>query len=275
MSGTTVKIPSSKSLGRDLESVKIYLYIKRHGFTELSIKEAAKSYGKSVLTARRYALKVSKVLGVEDMLEGDDLNNYLTYVKSVEDLDSYYLTKAEAKQETLREKRKEAEKLDSDIEAEEDLINEILDNQESLSNYDEALEDSELDGIIDTCEKPVEDSCEVKEFWCTCDKPWVAYLKDSINSLNLEKEVVFTKYGTYLRLLGNNNNPIANILLTSKCAVIDLYFNSIESKLRAQEELSDLKVKDYCKSAFTVKNVVDIPVIDRLVNILRKEHKNG
>jgi hypothetical protein len=109
MSGTTLKIPSSKALERDLESVRIYLYVKRGGFSEGVIKEASKAFNKTVLNIRRYTLKVSKVLGIEDVLEGDDLNNYIVNIKSVETLDSYYQTKAEEKQDTLRDKRKQAE----------------------------------------------------------------------------------------------------------------------------------------------------------------------
>ena len=124
MSGTTLKIPSSKALERDLESVRIYLYVKRGGFSEAILKEASKAFNKTVLNIRRYTLKVAKVLGTEDVLEGDDLNNYIVNIKSVESLDSYYLTKAEEKQDTLRDKRKQAEEQNKQTLEEEVITNE-------------------------------------------------------------------------------------------------------------------------------------------------------
>lgn len=87
LSGTTFKIPSSKSLEKDLESVRIYIYVSKGGFTEESIKSASKIFGKTVLTTRRYTYKVCKALGVEDTLEGDSLNNYILNIKSVNEPD--------------------------------------------------------------------------------------------------------------------------------------------------------------------------------------------
>lgn len=85
LSGSTFKIPSSKSLEKDLESVRIYIYVSKNGFTDDSIKSASKMFGKTVLTVRRYTYKVCRALGVEDTLEGDSLNNYILYIKSVDD----------------------------------------------------------------------------------------------------------------------------------------------------------------------------------------------
>lgn len=85
MSGTTFKVPSSKTLERDLEAVRIFLYVKKNGFSDESIRVAAKLYDRAVITVRRHVYRVSKVLGIEDTLEGDDLNNYITYVKSIDD----------------------------------------------------------------------------------------------------------------------------------------------------------------------------------------------
>lgn len=85
MSGSTFKVPSSKTLERDLLAVRLYLRAKRGGFTEDSIRIAAKEFGKTVVTTKRYIYKVSKVLGVEDILEGDDLNNYILNIKNVDD----------------------------------------------------------------------------------------------------------------------------------------------------------------------------------------------
>lgn len=109
MSGVTLKIPSAKSLERDLESVKIYLYVKRGNFTDDSIREASRIYNKTILTAKRYILKVAKVLGVEDSLDGDDLNNYIQNIKSIEELDSYYQTKTEANRVKIIQERKKKE----------------------------------------------------------------------------------------------------------------------------------------------------------------------
>ena len=96
LSGTTFKIPSSKSLEKDLESVRIYIYVSKGGFTEESIKSASKIFGKTVLTTRRYTYKVCKALGVEDTLEGDSLNNYILNIKSVNEPD-----KISSKDDTL------------------------------------------------------------------------------------------------------------------------------------------------------------------------------
>lgn len=85
LSGSTFKIPSAKSLEKDLESVRIYIYVSKNGFSDEAIKSASRMYGKTVLTVRRYVYKVCRALGVEDTLEGDSLNNYILYIKSVDD----------------------------------------------------------------------------------------------------------------------------------------------------------------------------------------------
>ena len=87
LSGTTFKIPSSKSLERDLEFVRIYLYVSRRGFTEEAFKMASKSFNKTAITVKRIVLKVSKTLGVEDTLEGDALANYYEFLHFMEALD--------------------------------------------------------------------------------------------------------------------------------------------------------------------------------------------
>ncbi len=85
MAGSTFKIPSPKSLEKDLESVKVYLYVKKNGFTEDSIRSAAKLYNRTVLASRKSVYKVGKTLGVEDLIEGDSLNNYILNIKNVEE----------------------------------------------------------------------------------------------------------------------------------------------------------------------------------------------
>lgn len=152
MSGMTVKIPSSKSLERDLESVKIFLYVKRGNFSEDSIREASRIYNKTILTARRYILKVAKVLGIEDTLDGDDLNNYIQNIKSIEDLDSYYQTKTEANRVKIVQERKKREEerlaqLSNVSKDEDDLDPEevVITSETKL----EALPDEEGDEIYD------------------------------------------------------------------------------------------------------------------------------
>lgn len=87
MSGTTFKIPSAKALERDLESVRIYSYLKSNDFTEESLKNVSKMYGRTILTCKRSAYRVAKALGVEDALEGDALNNFLLNLKGVDGVD--------------------------------------------------------------------------------------------------------------------------------------------------------------------------------------------
>ena len=85
MAGCNFKIPSSKTLERNLEAIKVFLYVKKNGFTEDSIREASKIYKKSLLTTRKYIYKVAKTLGTEDELEGDDLINYILHIKTPEE----------------------------------------------------------------------------------------------------------------------------------------------------------------------------------------------
>lgn len=245
MSGTTVKIPSAKSLERDLESVKIYLYVKRHGFTELSVKEAAKMYNKTVLTARRYALKVSKVLGVEDMLEGDDLNNYITYIKSVEQLDSYYYTKVEAKQDELREKRKEASE---DSEPQELEVQKIIQEREAQEDKQEVT---------------------LEMFWEENIKnPNMIYLKEAVKDLQNPIEVRIRKVGNYIRILRDTSSPLADCVLNKSGWAIDLYFTDEESRDKAKSNLTEFQnMKDYGRSAITVRCLRDSDEIKKLIKV--------
>jgi hypothetical protein len=87
LSGTTLKIPSPRILERDLENVRVFLIAKKNNFSDEGIRIAAKTFGKTALSARRAIYKVSKVLGVEDTLEGDDLNNFIMYIKNPEEGD--------------------------------------------------------------------------------------------------------------------------------------------------------------------------------------------
>ena len=105
MSGTTFKIPSAKALERDLESVRIFLYMKNNNFTEESIKSVAKMYGRTVPTSKRAAYRVAKALGIEDALEGDALNNFLLNLKSMD----YPDTNEDTVEELLKKKREREE----------------------------------------------------------------------------------------------------------------------------------------------------------------------
>lgn len=142
MSGMTVKIPSAKSLERDLESVKIFLYVKRGNFSENSIREASRIYNKTILTARRYILKVCKVLGVEDTLDGDDLNNYIKNIKSIEELDSYYQTKTEANRvRIVQERKKKEEERIAQLNSQSNVIQDIKEDSIEDVKESEVLQD--------------------------------------------------------------------------------------------------------------------------------------
>ena len=200
MSGTTMKIPSSKVLERDLEYVRIYLYVKRHGFTEQSIKEVAKMYNKTVLVVRRYVLKVSKVLGTEDTIEGDDLNNYVINIKSIESMDSYTITKVEAKMDEINNKQRELN--NTDIE-EGNLSNNIDTNIVSTAPI-----------VInnDTSKRKVskisyEEYCKLNS-----DNKVVEIIKPSLD-LNIHIEARISKTWDYVRIFRPDNSVLADCTL--------------------------------------------------------------
>lgn len=95
LSGTTFKVPSSRILERDLEFVKIYTYVKKRKFSEDSFKDAGKSFGKTVIAVKKAVLKVSKTLGIEDILEGEELENYLAFYRGMEEYSNAKSVKAE------------------------------------------------------------------------------------------------------------------------------------------------------------------------------------
>lgn len=76
LAGTSLKIPSHKSLEHDIQNVRIYSYVFRHDFTADSIKRAGKLFSVSLNQSRRAVERVSRVLGVEDWLEGEALSNF-------------------------------------------------------------------------------------------------------------------------------------------------------------------------------------------------------
>lgn len=74
LAGTVLKIPNHKTLFRDLEYIKIYSYVRDRGYTEESIKCAAKLYNKKVYFVRRAVAKVSTVIEGKEVLicNGED-----------------------------------------------------------------------------------------------------------------------------------------------------------------------------------------------------------
>ena len=84
MSGTTIKIPPAKTLEKDLESVKMYIYLMKYRFSEESIRAVSRMYGRTTLVVRRSVYKIARTLGTEDLLEGESLNNFLMNIKSVD-----------------------------------------------------------------------------------------------------------------------------------------------------------------------------------------------
>jgi hypothetical protein len=62
LAGTVLKIPSHKNLLRDLECIKLYRYVRDHGYTEESIKNAARIFNKKISYVRRAVKRVSLVV---------------------------------------------------------------------------------------------------------------------------------------------------------------------------------------------------------------------
>lgn len=88
VSGTNFKVPSNKVLKRDIESVRMYLYVKKLHFTEESIKSASRAFKKNTNIVRKNIYRVAKVLGTESVLDEKDLNNFIYYIKNVEENES-------------------------------------------------------------------------------------------------------------------------------------------------------------------------------------------
>ncbi len=62
MAGMLIKIPSRKSMYRDIEHIKLYCYVKERGFTEQSLRSASSVYGKRPSCVRRAVERVSNIL---------------------------------------------------------------------------------------------------------------------------------------------------------------------------------------------------------------------
>lgn len=67
LAGSNIKISSHKSLYRDIEYIKVYNYVKEHGFTEESIKSACKIYNKKLSFVKGAVVKIHKSLTGEEI----------------------------------------------------------------------------------------------------------------------------------------------------------------------------------------------------------------
>ena len=85
MAGTTIKVPSTKTLDKYVRGVQVYLYLKRNYFTNESIYSASKIYKESTSPIRNMAYKVSKTLWEESTFRGEQLDNYLQNIKEKSD----------------------------------------------------------------------------------------------------------------------------------------------------------------------------------------------
>ena len=87
LAGTTLKIPTSKTLERDLESVQIFVDALKGEFSDSCLKGVCKSYSKNINQVKRSVDRVGKVLGTEDILTGvakeNYMNNIIQYLKDL------------------------------------------------------------------------------------------------------------------------------------------------------------------------------------------------
>lgn len=84
LAGTSFKVPCSRLLEKDLEAVKMYSYVKSFNFSDDSILRVSKMYNKTALSVKKSIYKIAKNLGVEDTLDGEALNNYLSNIKPLD-----------------------------------------------------------------------------------------------------------------------------------------------------------------------------------------------
>lgn len=80
LAGTTFKIPSRKSLYRDIEYIKIYTYVKERNFSFDAIRTAPKLYSKSLAFIKKAITKISKALDEELPYSYEELNNIRSVV---------------------------------------------------------------------------------------------------------------------------------------------------------------------------------------------------
>jgi hypothetical protein len=105
-----LKIPSRKTLYRDIEYIKIYNYVKEHGFTFDSIRCASRIYNKELSFVKRAVAKVSKCVDgqecdiaslkddsgsvdtsmdadIDDSMDMDDIDTEITEVDNADDIE--------------------------------------------------------------------------------------------------------------------------------------------------------------------------------------------
>ena len=75
LAGANLKVPSRKSLYREIEYIKVYNYVKERKFTVDSIRIATRLYNKNIYFVKRAIVKISKALGEEIPLTLEELNN--------------------------------------------------------------------------------------------------------------------------------------------------------------------------------------------------------
>jgi hypothetical protein len=75
LAGTNLKVPSRKSLYRDIEYIKIYNYVREKNFEIDSIRNASKVYGKSLSFVRRAIIKISRCIGEKIPYTLEELNS--------------------------------------------------------------------------------------------------------------------------------------------------------------------------------------------------------
>ena len=180
------------------------------------------------------------------MLEGDDLNNYIVNLKSVEELDSYYITKAEAKQDKLRVKRREA--LSTGVQEEPDNVKD--DNE-------------------DTGQRKEEKRDTLDYFWeCSKDNAYSDSMRGIISDIHNEVIVCYRKVGNYLRILRDDKKPLADCVLNKSGWTLDIYFKDSEERTKNRECLVGIpNMKDYGKSAITIRGLQDIETIKKVLSV--------
>jgi hypothetical protein len=75
LAGNTLKVPSRKSLFRDLEYIKIYNYVREKKFTIESVRTVAKLYNKNISFVKRAVIKISKSLNETLPMSIEELNS--------------------------------------------------------------------------------------------------------------------------------------------------------------------------------------------------------
>lgn len=75
LAGTSLKVPSRKSLYREVEYIKVYNYVRERKFTIDAIRMATKRYNKNIYFVKRAIIKISKSLNETLPMTIDELNS--------------------------------------------------------------------------------------------------------------------------------------------------------------------------------------------------------